>query len=583
MPSKDSKSNSGCNKSPSHPSYNRAFALRMMNPSSYRERKTSPFDRDIEPLPSQKIAKNISFSPQAHTNGSRYDHDPPSFSSVSPTSSLSSFHDSELYDIDENGDNPDMNREYSLPRARSMIDYHEKRTSFNGSNSDESPLFMNRSYTAVDRFNDVVKISNNKSKRVANVSAPVGATSKSKSSSKSKEDKKATDKVKTHSPVKRTKNLKDQRPKSDLGYLPRRTTAQPTPEKKTSTNTRTPVQDRQQNAVTKNKPYEPNNKSSDQEKKSCRSEPHKRSVKEVKSAPTRSSIRPSARINSYSDPSESDSSLIFNERDVRYRRSPRPRSSSSIPERKDSFNNSRDNFSGFYLQLHAPRSLSAPIPDIDVASNSHDSFSDKLAQICNLMSEKHPGEFQIIESLVEMQSAYESHQQSCRKEIHQMQQKLQQLERRLEVTENRRAPSMSAVVLPLAKATTNFQHQLIEIIKLCKSQSPALVDTGSQANSADEGTAAEISSEAMAVAEQIALSLTSKELKEMKQSPTSERSSTVSGYSSDNTTNILSQGCADGEVIVNGYDSFATPTNSALDISNLKDESLIHQAEKPLD
>jgi len=89
---------------------------------------------------------------------------------------------------------------------------------------------------------------------------------------------------------------------------------------------------------------------------------------------------------------------------------------------------------------------------------SADEFSSKLAEVCNIISEKHPGDFQILETLVTMQTAYEDRDKQVNKVVNALQDRVNELEHKL-----RSSPNIPSLVVPLLRASNSFQKQLHNI------------------------------------------------------------------------------------------------------------------------
>ena len=79
--------------------------------------------------------------------------------------------------------------------------------------------------------------------------------------------------------------------------------------------------------------------------------------------------------------------------------------------------------------------------------------------MCRLISERHPGDFQILETLTEMQSAYEERNDLVRDTISNLREKVRILEYK-----NANAPNIPGLVIPLMRATNAFQTQLQSIM-----------------------------------------------------------------------------------------------------------------------
>ena len=124
-----------------------------------------------------------------------------------------------------------------------------------------------------------------------------------------------------------------------------------------------------------------------------------------------------------------------------------------------------------------------------------DGFSSRLSEVCNLITEKHPGEFQIIERLVEMQSAYEECNNSINETIVQLRQRIVELE-------SKESVGITSLAIPLMNATSAFQSQIQDIInrKYFTTDFSVQVCNGQTQNSPLD----EISNEANAVAAHIA-------------------------------------------------------------------------------
>ncbi|XP_002168463.2 putative uncharacterized protein DDB_G0285119 [Hydra vulgaris] len=124
-----------------------------------------------------------------------------------------------------------------------------------------------------------------------------------------------------------------------------------------------------------------------------------------------------------------------------------------------------------------------------------DNFSSRLNEVCNLITEKYPGEFLIIERLVEMQSAYEECNNSVNETIAQLRQRIVELE-------ERQNSGIAALAIPLMYATSTFQSQIQNIInrKNLTTDFSVQVCNGQTQNSPLD----EISNEANAVAAHIA-------------------------------------------------------------------------------
>ena len=484
-----------------YPSCNRAFALRMMNPTCYSDERTSPLDKEIQPLGKKFVAKPASLS-----SGIGYYRDSTELLSVdeisiSPASSCaSSLSEMELYDIDEHKYGPEQQQ---LKRQRSSLEAHILRN--NTKSKGRGEYGMVRSYSSAGGFDGGYF---NNRETPSRSSVPLRTRNKtSPKDTKKGYKEEATAFLKTHhalnsspkgshssgsSGLRRTQSLKGARPnleESPMGR-PRSTMGinkSPTLSSKIRVAGTKSSQLRAKSVESKQK-----QESSPQLQKMARTASTKRAGGRNVTTP-KSSLASS--LNSTEE--ESDGS-VFSEIDAyNPRYNPRGRQETKVRNESPLYRKSQPlTRAATAPGKSSPTRHTQNIPQVKRLLNT-DTFCDKLTDVCRLISEKHPGDFQILETLTEMQSAYEERNDLVRDTISNLREKVQILEYK-----NANAPNIPGLVIPLMRATNAFQTQLQSImdayhrpgVDAC-TQHP---DTQQYGNSLDQ-----ISEEANQVASQI--------------------------------------------------------------------------------
>jgi len=448
---------------PSYPPCNRAFTLRMMNPMSYQEGHVSPLDQKIQPLLKRSIAK--SFEHQRRNSNSTIDD--------SSICSDLSYQDGGLYDIDEN--------DHGLSNGK-----NGKSTKNGRSKSSSNGFGMVRSRSSADGFEDAKSSSFNRNStsrstlpvRLRSKSAPKGAPKTNgvvRSETPTKE--------RTDNTLKRSKSLKE-RPKSCNGFIrSTRTIENRTPNKG--------------NTVVRSPRNDTTSKQKDTRSKLLNNGSYK--------APIRAENRHTRSMSSREDALDSDSTFSeidgYNLKSLRHKSS----SSSTISAASTGLGSAEESSleSSFdsALQL-STSSLPSTKPEISSLINKtrNDKFHQKVTDICNLISDKHPGDFQILEGLVEMQHAYEERNLLVNETIKSLQRNVMDLEYRLNNT-----PNIPSLIMPLMNATKLFERQMQNIID-SKQKQQQTFERSSQIPDIDSNKTSpleEISNEANAVANQI--------------------------------------------------------------------------------
>ena len=412
MPGKDKQN---------YPPCNRAFALRMMNPMSYREGNVSPLDRQIQPVVKRQIAKNVE-----SRKGSIDDN------SSSSMSSTTSYTESGLYDIDEH-------------------DHQRYRYSSGGNGTPNTPRrntvrtkstsnLMTRSYTSADGFS------------IGNFSRNVTARStmpsrlRSKSSSKGSVSANTTprnENKETSSSLKRTQSLRE-RPKSALG-ISRPSTSHGQNNsaqilKKTSSSS---------NVTSLRKP----SRSKDNPKK-CSTLRKEKTYNGINGVHSRRD----------DDSTESDNSSVMNDIDS-FKQTYRATSNgcSSLGSSTITLNGSVSSYGDSSLESSFDSAVQlsvASCSSLNTSSLKDDSFSEKLSDICTLISQRYPGDFQILENLVEMQSAYEQRNEQVNKVVKNLEQNVHNLNRKIS-----QASRLTNLIAPLMQVTRSFEKELLGVME----------------------------------------------------------------------------------------------------------------------
>ena len=452
MPGKD------YNKHPSYPPCNRAFALRMMNPTSYADERTSIFDKEIQPVVKKSIAKSVSES--SDSSSRRLSADTISFDgeSISPTSSDTSFSEMELYDIDEIDNEAVGTNEYGMIRQHSSLDNYTRSNKVQRNKTVTGNEHMIRSYSSVDGFEG--HFSRNSALRstlpARSSNTPKGTSTNASTRRPYRQDamaylnessKKSTpSKGGCGSSLKRSHSLKNDRTSSSV-------------EKSAEKNKNTKIR------VTGTKSSQLRAKLHDS---AVVHQPHQHT--------TATKSRPSPlgkhRQRSRDDYSGSDSSsTAFSELDSSHTRHYQTRHTPNVSNNgtlKKSTNKRRSpkeqNVRDFSTKTspHASSPLKISSTNMLLSSPNlpkSDTFSTRLTQLCNLISERHPGDFQILETLVEMQSAYEDRNELVKNTISSLREKISSLENKLA-----NSPNIPGLVIPLMRATNTFQNQLQSIM-----------------------------------------------------------------------------------------------------------------------
>lgn len=512
MPGKDLKGN--------YPPCNRAFALRMMNPMSYQQGHMSPLDGEIQPVVKKTIAKAI-----RERTGSENSFDD---ISLSPASSLSSFQDMELYDIDENGKNHGMNGDVRL--NSSFDSYRTKpspRSSVSGKSNGNG--FISRSYSSSDGFNG----SNFQRGSSVRISTPARIRSKSS-------PRKVSNGASYEPSVNRVNGYRP----DVTNYLQNKTVQNNTPEGGSSLRRSQSLRERSKKTLM-NKSNDKQNQPKDNVTKlrvaTTRSSQLRAKIHQNGTTPTPkqgrtdSGLKKKTAKGSLEDWSESDSSAIYSEINAyNPRNNPRSRHTArhaSKRERRDSNNTLSETSSieefDSALQLSTPSTPSArpSLSSSPILQNS-DKFSAKLNEVCQLITTQHPHDFQILETLVEMQTAYEDRNQLVTRTISDLRRRVNELE-----SKSANSSNIPALVIPLMRASTNFQSKLQSIMD-SQHAPKCTTDQYVQAteDSIRESTLDEISTEAYAVAaelEKLSLSQNGKESQTKKNCSSND---TLDGY-----------------------------------------------------
>ena len=442
-----------------YPSCNRAFALRMMNPTCYTDERTSPLDKEIQPLGKKFVAKTAILS-----SGVGYHRDSTELLSVdeislSPASSCaSSLNEMELYDIDEAKYGPEQQQ---LQRQRSSLESNNLRKNMKNTKGGGA-LGMVRSYSSAGGFDGGYFNNRGTPSRSSVPSRPRNKTSPKDNKNGYREE--ATAFLKQHrtqsaSPkgtqsanLRRTQSLKGARPNLDESHLPRpRSTTgikSPSSASKVRVATTKSSQLRAKALESKHRL-----ESSPQPQKMTRTSNTKRAVGRTSSNTTPKSSWASS-LNSTEE--ESDGS-VFSEVDAyRPRHNPRGRQHEMKPSSPPNRKSQTRTLGGGKVSPTTAHAQNTP--QVKRLLNT-DTFSDKLNDVCRLISERHPGDFQILETLTEMQSAYEERNDLVRDTISNLREKVRILEYK-----NANAPNIPGLVIPLMRATNAFQTQLQSIM-----------------------------------------------------------------------------------------------------------------------
>uniref|UniRef100_A0A7M5XLV3 Uncharacterized protein n=1 Tax=Clytia hemisphaerica TaxID=252671 RepID=A0A7M5XLV3_9CNID len=447
-----------------YPPCNRAFALRMMNPTSYSDERISPLDKEIQPLAGKKFVAKQVFSSGIYQQNST-DVLSVDEISLSPASSCASLSELDLYDIDENRNTSISSTDGGkmFPRQRSSLEAHYMRNSKptkSSSSSNEGEYGMRRSYSSAGGFDGGFFQRGHANRS----STPSRARSKSKNGFKEE----ASTYLQTHqsssSPkgarlgntpgVRRTQSLKGGRPNVSVNPIGRTKSTVGTPQKSPNSKIRVvgtkSSQLRAQSAETKQTPGAT--------KAATSSPTNQRSVKSTVNQRGRTTSRShkTRSLNSTEEYSESDSSVFSEVSDSYY---PRRSRQGSVKLNGHSSPSARRAQANRGSPSSSPAATSKNFLINDSLQMKRlpkvDTFSGKLTDVCRLISERYPGDFQILETLTEMQSAYEERNHLVTETISGLREKTRLLEHKCA-----NSPNIPGLVIPLMRATNAFQSQL---------------------------------------------------------------------------------------------------------------------------
>lgn len=533
MPGKEVKQN--------YPTCNRAFALRMMNPTVYAEERVSVFDKEIQPVIKKPIAKNISENseqgsvvrPLSIKNVSEIYGQPPGDlerqlsadtisldeASLSPTDTDTSFSEMELYDIDEI--EHETHEELGMIRQHSSLESYgrSKKVQYQSNNTND----IYRSHSSADGFDG--HFSRGSSARATmpgrvrsgNTPSRDSQSHDGTSSTKrkgyrneavaylqgkggsKKNSKNNSDKQGTLTRSRSLKGLKGER--ISVGIPPEKVQNGQSSEKgKSPMATKVRVAETRSSQL-RAKLHDQNNQPNNLDHKTA-------SPFRAAGASRSGKLR---QMGSFDECSESDSSsTAFSEIDPNSRSNTRSKGlTNSALAKHSKLSSSRRRLPSeqrtpsplYTSQSQSPKSQrsnsSTPNSQQSYQLPKQDTFSSKLSQLCTLISERHPGDFQILETLVEMQSAYEERNDLVKNTISSLRERIHTLEYKLA-----HAPNIPGMVIPLMRATNAFQNQL-----QCIMDSHGVVshDVSSQFPESKSGelTMEEISTEANNVAKEI--------------------------------------------------------------------------------
>lgn len=415
-----------------YPSCNRAFALRMMNPTCYSEERTSPLDKQIQPLGKKFVAKS------ALSSGVGYHRDSTELLSVdevslSPASSCASLSEMELYDIEEHKYGPEQQM---LHRQRSSLEVNNLRKHHSPKGGEYG---MVRSYSSAGGFN-----------RSSPSRTSLPSRNKNKPNNANGFKQEASAFLKTHqsasspkgtaaaaSKLRRTQSLKGGRPPAETSSPISRPRSSSGMNKSSLTSPSSKIR------VAGTKSSQLRAESLKQKQES----PQPQKMTRTSSSTKRGKASPPS-LNSTEE--ESDGS-VFSELDTyNPRHNPRGRTTKEVNHKAQ--RNSRADGGGKAssvqnISSQARRNLTT------------DTFGDKLNEVCRIILEKHPGDFQILETLTEMQSAYEERNDLVKDTISNLREKVRILEYK-----NSNSPNIPGLVIPLMRATNAFQTQLQSIM-----------------------------------------------------------------------------------------------------------------------
>ena len=97
-------------------------------------------------------------------------------------------------------------------------------------------------------------------------------------------------------------------------------------------------------------------------------------------------------------------------------------------------------------------------------------FSRRLSLLCNMLAEKYPGDFHILELLVELQVSNEKREAKITKTVDLMQQKIDDMDRRIALMESVSNPGLENILLPLQQATEAFNSGISNALRACQSR-----------------------------------------------------------------------------------------------------------------
>lgn len=406
-----------------YPSCNRAFALRMMNPNSYRQGQVSPLDREIQPIFKRSVTRSIS---------SRSDD-----SSLAMIPSETPHQDMELYDIDENGMCSRKNQILSAS-FDTAIGLNAEKLALSPKIINED-LSMRRSLSSVDGFHKSTIL---KRTHPARTTMPVRIRTRSVQKDEHNHKCKSISGIQQASlngkdhivHVKRSNKIFDK-----------------------GSSTQHTLKDRKL-------------------RHDASTEGRQRVINNTKKNTRSSSKRPTeirTRIRSDCETKCNSKSIQQNEGKVGKAKRYYDQNQNNEDYRKKSdfsiIDHLLDEFSDHKM---SPYNCSSPIE-----ISPSEEFGKKLAEVCQLISEKHPGDFQILETLVTMQIAYEDREKQVKKSIRLLCDRVNELEDRLRTT-----PNIQSLVIPLLKASNSFQIELRDIFATHKDTLSKTLNSDSSLN-----------------------------------------------------------------------------------------------------
>ena len=387
--------------------------------------------------------------------------------SLSPASNCASLSELDLYDIDENRNTSISSTDSGkmFPRQRSSLEAHNLRhlkPTKSSSSSNEGEYGMQRSYSSAGGFDGGFF----QRGHINRSSTPSHTRAKAKNGFKEEASAYLQSHQSSSSPkgarvgsapgIRRTQSLKGARPNVSVNAIGRTKstvgTAQKSPNSKIRVMGTKSSQLRAQSAEMKQKHGGSQVTDSPKPQRSVKSftnSPPKRGRTTSGSHKTRS-------LNSTEEYSESDSS-VFSEVSDSY--NPRRSRQGSTKLNGHSSPNARR----VQANRGSPTSVAATSKNYSTNGSPHqvkrlpkvDTFSGKLTEVCRLISERYPGDFQILETLTEMQSAYEERNQLVKDTISGLREKTRLLEHKCA-----NSPNIPGLVIPLMRATNAFQSQL---------------------------------------------------------------------------------------------------------------------------